>query len=104
NGERIDPIFGRDIAHGRQRIAFFEHAVEYHGDDTMAKLAVNRLTVVPFTMHPVFDHCASYSDIVNYNTSSQASFFFIFLCPPFPPLSCLRGRLPAVKGNGCYLR
>src|SRR5438876_11134195 len=25
--ERIDPIFGRDIAHGRQRIALFEHAV-----------------------------------------------------------------------------
>jgi len=29
-------------------------------------------------MHPVFDHCASYSDIVNYNTSSQASFFLFF--------------------------
>ena len=47
NGERIDPKFGRDIAHGGQGIAFLEHAVEDHGDDAVAKLAVNRLTVVP---------------------------------------------------------
>src|SRR6266849_1148747 len=75
NRERIDPIFGRDIAHGRQGIAFFERAVEYHGDDTIAKLAVNWLTVVPVIIHPVFHHCVSYSDIVNYNTSSHVSFF-----------------------------
>ena len=50
NRERIDPIFGGDIAHGRQRIAFFEHAVEYHGDDTVTKLAVNRLAVIPLTI------------------------------------------------------
>ena len=49
--ERIDPIFGRDVAHGRQRIAFLEHAVENHRDDAVAKLAVNRLTVVPLTIH-----------------------------------------------------
>ncbi len=30
NRERIDPIFGRDVAHRGQRIAFLEHAVEYH--------------------------------------------------------------------------
>src|SRR6266404_1950257 len=54
NRERIDPIFGRDIAHGGQRIAFLEHAVEYHRDNTVAKLAVNRLTVVPLTIHEVF--------------------------------------------------
>src|SRR6202521_2422109 len=54
NRERIDPIFGRDIAHGGQRIAFLEHAVKYHGDDAVAKLAVNRLTVVPLTMHHGF--------------------------------------------------
>src|SRR6266550_4471133 len=54
NRERIDPIFGRDIAHGGQRVAFLENSVEYHRDDTVAKLAVNRLTVVPFTVHPVF--------------------------------------------------
>src|SRR6266567_1126876 len=52
--ERIDPIFSRDIAHGRQGIAFLEHAVEYHRDHTVAKLAVNRLTVIPRTVHQVF--------------------------------------------------
>src|SRR6266566_10103703 len=80
NRERIDPILGRDIAHRRQRIAFFEHAVEYHGDDTVAKLAINRLTIVPFTRHSGFqiDHFLSYSDIVNYNTSARASFFKFF--------------------------
>src|ERR1700720_994010 len=80
NRERIDPILGRNIAHGRQRIPFFEHAVEYHGDDTVTKLAVNRLTVIPFTIHSVFhiNHCASYSDIVNYNTHAHASLFSFF--------------------------
>src|ERR1700674_309418 len=34
--ERIDRVFGRPIAHRRQRIAFFERPVEYHGDDTVA--------------------------------------------------------------------
>ncbi len=47
NSERIDPIFGRDVAHGRQRIAFLEDPVEDHHDDAVAKLAVDRLTVVP---------------------------------------------------------
>ena len=53
NRERIDSILGRNIADGRQRIAFIEHAVQYHVDDTIAKLSINRLTVVPFTIHPV---------------------------------------------------
>ncbi len=53
NRERIDPIFRRDIAHGGQRIAFLEHAVEDHRDDAVAKLAVNRLIVVPLTIHRV---------------------------------------------------
>src|SRR6266542_4791144 len=83
NREWIDPIFGRDIAHRWQRVAFFEHAVEYHMDDTVAKLAVNRLTVVPFTMHPVLHHCASYSVIVNYNTTSHASFYLFFFARRF---------------------
>src|SRR6266699_1918956 len=88
NRERIDPILGRDIAHRRQRIPFFQHAVEYHGDDMVAKLAIDWLTVVPLTMHPVFDCCASYSVIVDYNTNSQASFFFnFFFCPPLSPRS-----------------
>ena len=84
NGERIDPIFGRDIAHRRQRIAFFEHAVENHMDATIAKLAINRLTIVPFTIHPVFQTtfpncwlacCLSCSVIVDYNTIALASLF-----------------------------
>jgi hypothetical protein len=54
NGKRVDSIFGRDIAHRRQRIAFVEHAVENHGNDTIPKLSINRLPVVPFTLHPVF--------------------------------------------------
>jgi len=49
---RIDPILGRDVPHRRQRIAFFEHAVENHMDATIAKLAINRLTIAPFTTHP----------------------------------------------------
>src|SRR5437016_7255909 len=108
NGERIDPLLGRDIAHRRQRIAFLEDPVEYHDDDTIPKLAVNWLTIVPLTIHPVFkvrgialiDHRASYSDIVNYNTSSHASFFSIFLCPQFPPPARLCRRIPAREGNG----
>ena len=53
NRERIDAIFSRDSAHGGQRIAFLEHAVKDHRDDAVAKLAVNRLTVVPLTVHHV---------------------------------------------------
>lgn len=49
----IDPKLGRDIAHGRQRITFFEHAVEYHVHALIAKLAVDWLTVVPLMIHPV---------------------------------------------------
>jgi len=59
-------------------------------DDLVAKLSVNRLIVIPFTIHPVLQtplvinpraalliaRSASYSDIVNYNTSARASFFF----------------------------
>ena len=52
--ERIDPIFGRDGAHRRQRIAFLEHAVEDHRDDPVAKLPVDRLTVVPLSVHDGF--------------------------------------------------
>ena len=51
NRERIDPIFGRDVAHRGQRIPFLENSVEYHRDDTVANLAVDRLTVVPLTVH-----------------------------------------------------
>src|ERR1700730_8159902 len=115
NRERIDPIFGRDIAHRWQRLAFLENSVEYQGDDTVAKLAVNRLTVVPLKIHPVFqitpyERCErslgsslargfvatprsckpreASSDIVNYNTSAHASSFH-FLFPPFRPTKSL---------------
>jgi len=80
NRERIDPIFGRDIAHGRQRVAFVEQTVEYHGDDTIAKLAIDWLTVVPLTIHPVLHHCVSFSVIVDYNTISPGKLFLVFLC------------------------
>src|SRR5579864_9075861 len=52
--EWIHSILGRDRAYGRQRVAFLEHAVEDHRNHTIPKLAVNRLTVVPFSVHPVF--------------------------------------------------
>src|ERR1700688_365055 len=54
--ERIDPIFRRNVAHRGQRIAFLEHAVEYHRDHAVAKLAVDRLTVVPLTVHCGFQN------------------------------------------------
>ena len=58
-------------------------------DDPIAKLAINRLTIIPFTSHFVLqmqagtalsstrsiDFSLSYSDIVNYNTMSRASSF-----------------------------
>src|SRR2546423_11282 len=78
--EGIDPEFGRNIADRGERIAFVKLAVEDHVNDAVAQLAVNRLTIMPFTFHSVFeiDHCSSCSDVVNYNTSSQASFFLNF--------------------------
>jgi hypothetical protein len=58
-------------------------------DDTVAELSINRLIVVPFTIHPVLQtplgdktapapliaRSASSGDIVNYNTKARASFF-----------------------------
>ena len=38
NGEGIDSIFGGDIAHRGQGIAFFEYAIKYHGDHAVSKL------------------------------------------------------------------
>src|SRR4051794_30914236 len=51
DGDRIEPVLGSDVAHRGKRIAFVENAVEDERDDTIAKLAVDRLTVVPFTFH-----------------------------------------------------
>ena len=54
NRERIEPVIGGDGAHRRQGIAFLERTVENHRDHAIAKLAVDRLIVVPLTVHPVF--------------------------------------------------
>src|SRR5262249_9065821 len=54
DGQRIDPVLGGDVAHRGQRIAFVEHAVEDHGHDPVAKLPVDRLTVVPIAVHVGF--------------------------------------------------
>src|SRR5205085_10357971 len=88
--ERVDSIFGRDIAHRRQRITFVEHTVENHVHDTIAQLAIDWLTIIPFTTHlllqagyirnksicaAVLRAACSCSDIVNYNAIAHASFF-----------------------------
>jgi hypothetical protein len=86
--ERIDPMLGRDITDGRKRVAFVEYAIEYHVDDTIAKLSINRLTVIPLTIHPALQTTfgrgfrdlvlidpASYADVVNYITNALASLF-----------------------------
>src|SRR5207302_6816978 len=51
NRDRVEPVLGRNVAHGGERIAFVENGVEDQGHDTIAKLAVDRLAVVPFTFH-----------------------------------------------------
>ena len=99
NGEGIDPIFCRDIADRGQRIAFVEHAVENHSDDTIPELSINRLTVVPFTVHPVFHRThwravasgpwlfgvgGSSGVIHNYITNALASTFLRFFWPAVP--------------------
>src|SRR5439155_26420355 len=52
--QRIDPIIRRHIAHRRQRIAFLEDAVQNHMRATITKLAINRLMIIPFTIHSLF--------------------------------------------------
>src|SRR5215470_3519499 len=54
NRKRIEPVISRDRSHRRQRIAFLESAVEDHRDHTVTKLTVNRLIVVPLTVHSGF--------------------------------------------------
>src|SRR4051812_45991683 len=49
--ERIKPVICRYRAHRWQRIAFFEHAVQDHRYHAIPQLAVNRLIVVPLTVH-----------------------------------------------------
>src|SRR5918996_636797 len=89
HGKRIDPELGCDGTHRWQWIAFVEHAIEDHMHASIAKLAIDRLSVIPFTIHPalqtptatklraapVIARLVSYSDIGNYNTRARASFF-----------------------------
>ena len=73
NGEGIDAIFGSDIAYGGEWIAFLEHAIENHRDNAFAKLAVNRLAVVPLTIHDVFQVASSQggSGVLNEHRSAR---------------------------------
>src|SRR5215469_2879282 len=81
NRKRIDAVFRSDISYRWQRIALLQCPVQDHGDDTVAKLAVNRLTVAPFTIHPMSQITpdektfAFFSDIVNYNTIADVKSF-----------------------------
>src|SRR5262249_13173496 len=52
--ERIHSIFSRDVTHRRQRVAFLQHTFQDHRHHAVAKLAVDRLTIVPLTVHLVF--------------------------------------------------
>src|SRR5262249_27712642 len=51
HSKRIDPEFGCDSTHRWQRIAFVEHAIEDHMHATIAKLAIDWLSIIPFTIH-----------------------------------------------------
>src|SRR5450756_1390979 len=78
--ERIDPIFGRYVAHRGQRIALLEHTVEDHRNHAVAKLAVDRLTVVPLTFHQVF-HVALTRDIARLSSSGAGRSARGWACP-----------------------
>src|SRR5207249_12297747 len=102
HSKRIDPELGCHSAHGWQRIAFIEHAIENHMHASIAKLAIDWLSVIPFTIHSVLqtallpsasgpasiERCISYSDIVKYNTISRANSFFQNFSRQFLSLEC----------------
>src|SRR5437016_6050265 len=84
--------------------------------DTVAELTINGLIIIPFTIHPVLQtplvpklcvapliaQSASYSDIVNYNTISHASFFLkIFRRPS---LRCSHGAVSPCHGESPQAR
>src|SRR5579872_27273 len=71
--KRINPIYSRDIAHRRQRVAFLENSVQNHRDHTVAKLAVDRLTVIPLTVHQGFQFAFSASPSVTLSASSRSA-------------------------------
>src|SRR5215475_11200958 len=51
NGEGIHSIIRGHRSDRGQWIFFFQNAVENHVDHAIAKLAINRLTVIPFPRH-----------------------------------------------------
>src|SRR5579859_6515031 len=51
DSQRVDAILGRNIPHRGQRITFLEYAIEHHRNHAIAKLAINRLTVIPLMIH-----------------------------------------------------
>src|SRR5436853_4747955 len=51
HGDRIDAVLGGDVAHRGEGIAFVEEAVEDHIGDAIPKLPVDRLAVIPLTVH-----------------------------------------------------
>src|SRR5262249_46850397 len=47
--EGIEPILGGDATHRGQRFALLEHSLEDHRHHAVAKLAINRLSIIPLT-------------------------------------------------------
>ena len=47
DGDRIQLVLGRDLAHRGQGVAGLEHAVEHHRDDALLQLAVDGSAVAP---------------------------------------------------------
>src|SRR5205823_626921 len=103
NRKRIDPELGRDMPHRRQRIAFVEQTVENHSHDTIAKLSINWLTIIPFTVHPE----SRRASLVLYLTITQvhASLFFVVL-PVFHSAAHLArsARQDSRQSNKCWRR
>ena len=52
--QRIERVVGGDAAHGRQRVAVGQRAFQDHRDDAVAKLAIDRLVVLPVRVHAAF--------------------------------------------------
>src|SRR5882672_2281123 len=66
--QRIELVFGRYVAHRRQRIAVLQHTLEDHRDHAIPELPIDRLTVIPVRIHAAaFSvHCAG--RLANYCT------------------------------------
>jgi hypothetical protein len=69
DGERVDAVFGGHGADGGKRLTLFEQAVEDHGDDAAAKLAVDRLGVVPLVVHGAL---LGITVVVDYNSEGMS--------------------------------